>query len=651
MSDPIGNVLSITWWRNLFQKTGKAFGWGCAVVFGLPLVIGFGWNQFAGRGSQDNSAASRDATLMTVNGDTVTMGEYTQLAQSGQMGAPGEMFARQAGTIIDVLVQQAVITQEAKREGVKPNEADIDKAVQDFKERSLGKKVSDAEFENMLAQRGMTVSSFREEIAKTYLGKALADNAKKNTVVTEEEARNQSGEVHLITVFVPSIPATANPMMPPSPKALPDAAAKQRAESLLADVKSGKADINKVSKAEMGSDTGFKPEFKADGGMASPALGVLNYGKDVDEAVHKTKVGDYTEVTKASGFQSGYFFAKVVERRNNLPKDFAPQKAVDALKEERANEATEKKLTELTKAAKVVFPADRIEQKTYYDYFQLSKMQMSSMPFSRSTDPAKPEDIAKQQALVDADVEALYKKDPTNTNAAVLLLNNIQSKLSNPKTPPAEQTALRERLLPLYQNIIKVTEGDKYTYRFGLADALRDKKQFAEAYKNYAAVATSLNYDKPTDLTSKQDAVQIRQRLEMALKTIASPEAPKADADAAEQEQKIQALNSEIAALKIKEAEDRKIQEAARKKAEEEAKKAAEKLKSQKPGTPGAGTAPTTSGAPGTSLTLPPGSQSITIPATGATPTATPTPAPSTSGSPASGGQPKATPPAGTAGH
>ncbi len=625
MSDPIGKIISISWWREVFQKSSKAFGYGCAVVFAVPLAL-VGLNQWSGRNSQTAGAVSRDTVLMTVNGDPVSMGDYYAASSSKQMGPAGADYARSAGYIVKGLVQQAVVVQEAKREGVKASDAEIDKAIQDLKVQRLGKNATDTDLENLLYQaRHITVADYREQLAKGMLGQALVENEKKKTVVTEEEARNQSADVRLNVVLIPTAPI---PGARPDPRTLSDADAKKKAEALLAEAKSGKADITAIAQAnssdtsaKKGGDTDFAPEYKSPyENMGIPAsmtdsMGMLGYGKDFDAAVHKAQKGEYTDVVKATGFRSGYVFAKVAARRNNLPKDFAAQKVVDQLKQQRAQTAVIKKIDDLTKVAKVDFPVDRIEQKAYYDEFLTGEMDQGGSFGSPST--ASPEQRAKQKALADSEIETVYKKDPTNTTAAVLILDSVKLKLADPKTPPAEQTRLREQLLPLYQSIIKATEGDNYVYRFGLGDTLRDNKKFAEAYKNYHSVGHSLDFDTPTELKAMQDAVKIRQRLEMALKSVASPEAPTADAEAAAQEAKIQMLNGQIAVAQFRQQQEQKLQEEMR-------RKQAEQLKSQAPKT-GAGASTTTPNGFGKSLDLSPGgSGSVTVPPSNAAPKSDP---------------------------
>ena len=638
--------ISITWWRGIFQKFGQAFGWGCAVVFAVPLAM-VGINQWSGRNSQNAAvAANQDSVLMNVNGDSVSMADYYMAAGGSQTGSPGSEFATHAGSAISQLAQMAVVGQEAKREGVKASDAEIDKQIQDQKVQRLGKNATDAEFENLIYQAThLSMADYRERLAKGMLGVALVDAAKKKLVVTEEEARNQSGDVRLNLVLIPSVPATATPGMPKDPKALPDAEAQKKAEALLAEAKSGKTDIVAIAKAnsadvgtsKKGGDTDFKPEYKSPyEGMQIPesmteSIGIFGYGPGFDNAVHKAKQGEFTEVVKVTGFQNGYVFAKVANRRNTLPKDFAPQKVVDQLKEKRAAKAVTKKIDDLTQAAKIVFPADRVEQKAYYDYFLIQKMQGNGFGAPTST----PEQIKAQRALADSEIAAVYKADPNNTNAAILVLESIQQKLSDRLTPATEQTQLRERLLPLYQSIIKTSEGKNYIYRFGLADVLRDKKQFKEAYTNYHKIGHSLDLDTPTELQAMKDTVATRQKLAMALKSVASPEAPTADAEATDQLMKVAALNGQIANLEQQQKAEQRLQEEAMKKRQEELKK--------NPLKPAPGANTMTPGTSGQTIDLSPGSSgSVLVPPSGSKPAGAPTTPPA--GAPAPNSKPATAP-------
>ncbi|MCW3053549.1 MAG: hypothetical protein JWN14_2719, partial [Chthonomonadales bacterium] len=185
------------------------------------------------------------------------------------------------------------------------------------------------------------------------------------------------------------------------------------------------------------------------------------------------------------------------------------------------------------------------------------------------------------------------------------------------------------------------SEGKGYEYRFGLAEALRDKKQFKEAYENYKKIAHSLDLDTPTELQTMKEAVTTHQKVAMGLKSVASPEAPTADSEATDQLTKVAALNGQIANLEQQQKAEQKLQEEAMKKRQEDLKK--------NPPKPVTGSNLTTPGSGGQPLNLSPGSSgSVTVPPSGSKPATAPTTPPA--GAPAPNSKPATaptTPPAG----
>ena len=84
-------------------------------------------------------------------------------------GSPpaGPQFAALQGETMQSLIQKAVIAQEAQRRKARPLEADIDKAVDQFRDsaaKRMGKtKLTDQDWESyLMTNRGMTVSDLRE---------------------------------------------------------------------------------------------------------------------------------------------------------------------------------------------------------------------------------------------------------------------------------------------------------------------------------------------------------------------------------------------------------------------------------------------------------------------------------------------------------
>src|SRR5689334_3800535 len=103
------NFLSISWWRKISQKLGRSVGWGCVLIFGIPLVIGFSWwgsNQYR-NASPTQSTASGD--IATVNGEPVTSKELLFIQSRLQNPQAGIMYARMQGEILYLLIRQRLI--------------------------------------------------------------------------------------------------------------------------------------------------------------------------------------------------------------------------------------------------------------------------------------------------------------------------------------------------------------------------------------------------------------------------------------------------------------------------------------------------------------------------------------------------------------
>lgn len=545
------DIFSITWWRKVYSKLGRVFGWGCALVFAIPLVIGFGWNQFSGHDNQRNT--SSDSVIATVNGIPITMGEYRSNAtrQSGN----GEQAASAQGQAVEGLIYSKLLNQLATKRNVHVNEADVDKQIKEIREQLVGAKGSDSDWEGVVFQKtGKTTGEFRESLTQSpnTVQKALLESYKGQERVTDQDIKNQSTEVQLATVLISYGPPS--PFNPSKSKAKPltEMEAKLKAESLQAEARGGKdiASIARKNSADFtsakGGDTGLLPEYKA----ASPqsANGYLDqaYGKDFAEVVHKTATGLFTDVVKTTGFNKGYVFAKVTSRKNTPAKGTDPKKEGEAIREQRATVKLTDEVKVARNAAQVVFKPDAAEVKPYYDYFKLQEMQQKQATAmfggGDTKDIPTPADIDKQQALVDTGFEQLLKKRSDDSTAALIVSKSVKKHLAT--APPAEKPALRDRLISLYETALKSTE-DR-AIRLELVDLYRDKNDLVSAGKLLTKMSYLLNIDSPFGLEGLQDALSARQQLEAKYRSLNKLE----EADA--EKKKINELLTKIVAEKKK---------------------------------------------------------------------------------------------------
>ncbi len=555
------NLVSIAWWRSLFTRYGTGCGWVLMIVMASSLVIGFGSSQFGGRNGNNGNGDSgnRDKVVAVVNGTSISQGELAALSAQAatRMGSPpaGAEFAERQGLLLDALVQKTIVEQEAKKRNVRASDAEIDKSIDKDREAAGYAKKSDSEWATFLESRtGMTLTEFREEQSKALLEPALRQSFKSAEQVTEDEAKNQTAEVRYIPVLIHTS----------DPKNMTDEQARSKADALLATAKAGGdfAAIGKQSQdTGMGGKPGAESPFSPEYGGGSPQMqmmGSLGYGKDFDEAVHKTPAGQITPVVKAGGFRKGYVFAKIMERRNNLPKDYNAVKAIDQIKTQRAGVKYDAFIKQQVKLAKVEIKDPDL--KAYYDFAKLRRLPQEQMMAQMSGDTSavtvSPQDQQKMQADVDREFEEMLKRHPDDPTAVQLVADAVKRQRQSAKSP-TESDQLRDRLIDLDQKILKTTE-DR-TVRFELADLYKEKKQFDLASEQYSKIGTLLRRDPPYDAQSMQTALDVHKRLEGSFRAVNKPtEADTEKAAQAELAPKIAAAKAQEAAQRAKEEEDRK---------------------------------------------------------------------------------------------
>jgi hypothetical protein len=557
MPDP----LSIGTWRNVFTKHSSKFGIALVVIFSIPL-IGYGVNQFTGRVNPSQMAPELDQAILKVNGESIPRRDLEMMMQR-MRSAPSEQSLIMQGMIMEGLIRQAVIRQEAKSQNVRPDDADIDKAILEIRERQLGKEATDAKWNEFLAAQNMTPSELREEVAKGLLEPALRKQFEAKEQVTETDAKNSNSQVKLALVVVP-VAGSKTPVRK-GIKPLPDAEAKTKAEALLKQAQSG-ADMKALAKgnsadfsADRGGETTYLSEYQAFSIMEDDPYGATGYGKAFDEAVQKTQAGQFTPVVKTTGASEGYAFAKVMERRNQAPKDFDVKKKIEEIKQMRAQSKFQKYLNDKIKTAKIEFVDP--EKKTFYDYYKLKSgqggmMGMMGMQQPQTVNKAEKE---KKEAEVIQGLEAVLKKTPGDAAASLALASLLKTRrFTAPDTKARE--AIDTRLISLYEAALGQTENPEL--RFELAEYYRNLKQNDKAAAQYIQIATLQNVSPPYDVPSAQKAVMTYEKVQNGLRALNKvEEAKKFDT------QKNEAMQKMIEYQAKQAEEQRKQQEAMKKQA------------------------------------------------------------------------------------
>jgi tetratricopeptide (TPR) repeat protein len=513
--------VSITWWRGIFVRYGQ----GLAGFLCIVMVIGFGWNQFGSGNNRNAGQSSPEKVVLKINGEPITQSEIMQVARnlSSADAKPGTQFAALQGEILKRVIDSTVIAQVAKKRGVHTSAAEVDQQIDALRDKAGLKKASDSDWENYLQQHmGVTVADLRDEVASdpALLFNALLQNYKNGLHVSDADVRNQNQQAKLDVVLIPFGQSRFMPT-PKGQKQLTEAEAKQKAENLLAKVKGG-ADLTTIAKANSsdpsaskGGEIEYRPEYKVDPQMAAMGdmFGALGFGKDFDEAVHATAVGQLTPVVKAGGFSQGFIFAKVADRRNETPKDFNPKKAIEDLKTEQAKKKVTDDLTAQVKAAKLDWLDP--DKKVYYDQSRLQpdQMEMVRDQFSgKTTGTTSQNALAQKQEALDAEWEDMLKRHPDDSTAMLMVSEAITSRKRYAKgTTAAQSNEYRKRLIDLYTGVLKTNEDRDI--RFSLADLLAEQKDYAKAGEQYTTIAKFMAQDPPYNAATMQNYQTYYQRL------------------------------------------------------------------------------------------------------------------------------------------
>ncbi len=550
------NVTSITYWRKWAEH--RLFYWILAIVVGGGIVVMFGMGQAPGPVGRSQSAGGQ--TIATVDGIDVPRAPYEK-AMSGMRGSfasnPTQAIGME-GYMLTRLIQNAALQAEAKRRGLAVTDADIDKAIADAKKGPDGKPIPEEQWQKRLEEQGTSEGELRDQLRQELLPQVLQQSIERSQKVTEQDLQNSYEQAHVSHILV-------------STSKLPDEQAKRKAEQVYKQVQAGKdfaALANQYSDDPGNRSTKWDPKLKKQVPMGAPKggdlgwapLNQLPYVKEFSDTVKSLKPGQVSPPVKT---QFGYHIIKLDGLRQNLPKDYAKNKAklLEDFKKTQGQKAFADLTDQVMKKARTVWKDPSLKWR--YDYAKANPM----FGVTSQTSPAD------QQAVQD-ELKAYVAKNPDDGEAAMVLAQTLYNQYV--MVPPGPQKdKLRNEVIADYETALKHA-GDENT-QMTLAQLYRDAKNDSKALEHYETAQRLLRWDEgsQTKFTHMQ--------LERAFKDLGHPEL------AAVESKKIAELTKQE-------------QEEARKRAEE-AKKAPASTSLQggtiKVGAGGKATSPTVLGVPG----------------------------------------------------
>lgn len=267
-------------------------------------------------------------TVAKVNDEKITKSELDKrmakkklaLEQQGAAftGSEGQMMLQALEKqTLEEMIDQQIILQAAKKEGVLPSKAEITKSIEEIKDRFGG----DKEFESALKTYNYTIKELEEKVNFDTAYTNLYEKTTADINVTEDDMKqwfesNKDNYKNPVQITARAIlikfddPDQAAIMGQPAPKVgRNEEEAKKLAEEIITKLNAG------TSFETLAKEKSEDEATKADGGLIKDAAGKSPYGKgtvmppEFDEAAAALKVGSYSKEPVKT--RSGFFIIKL----------------------------------------------------------------------------------------------------------------------------------------------------------------------------------------------------------------------------------------------------------------------------------------------------------------------------------------------------
>jgi peptidyl-prolyl cis-trans isomerase C len=310
----------------------------------------------------DPKPVDPNQVVVTVDGTAITEAQVDlrlrqQMARMGSSsGLPPEMIqqlsAQLRPRVVDGLIAEQLLIEQVRDSNMAPTEAEVMdqiKTIADGQEPAL----SVEQFKAMVVQQGYDFNNVKQEIGRELgIQKLLKTRSEGKVNVSDTDANSYYTE-HAQEFDVPERVKVSHILIAPEagdPNADPNAtkaAARTKAEGLLAQVKEGK-DFAELAKANSAC-----PSSKEGGD-----LGFIERGKAVpsfEEAAFALEPGQISGVVET---EFGYHILKVSERTQarHLPLSEVKDQIVDKLKQDRTRELAIGYIDELKAKATITYP-------------------------------------------------------------------------------------------------------------------------------------------------------------------------------------------------------------------------------------------------------------------------------------------------------
>jgi peptidyl-prolyl cis-trans isomerase C len=299
-------------------------------------------------------AAAKPAVAVAaeVNGEKIMMADVNRMLDSIKTHEPSlagnteqakKALVQVRSTVVDNLIEQILMVQEAKRRKINPKPDDVNKALDDFRKR-FG---DEAKFKAALTKEGKSVEDLKKLIVEGMQVYEVGQQLTADVTVTDDEA----AKFYRDNIAEFQLPEAVNArhillaVAPNATKADKDKV-KARAQDLLKKAQAQGVDFAKLAQ-ENSDDTGSKQE----GG----SLGYFSRDDMVKPFADAAFAATPGKVVGPVETQFGYHIIKIDDKKaaGAMPLDQAKELIKPGLLDEKRKKRLEQKLTELKTKAKI----------------------------------------------------------------------------------------------------------------------------------------------------------------------------------------------------------------------------------------------------------------------------------------------------------
>ena len=339
------------------------------------------------------SAEIIEQVLVKVNGDIITKTDFerrqVQVLRAKGVQARDDAALKKAieeitpDLIVDT-IDELLMTQRGRELGQKLSDEEFDKVVANI--RKENKLDSDEAFQAALKQEGMTMADLRKSLERQMLISRVTQREVMDKVsITEQEAR----EYHAAHASQFTTPGTITireilvkvPVSNQGVNVAADEAAKEKAENARKRVLAGE------SFEQVAAEVSDSPS-KSNGGLVGP-LNVKELNPAFLQLVDPLKVGDVTDVVRS---QNGYQLVKLESRTNEelVPAEKVHDKIADALYEQKRQVETKKYMAKLRSQAIIQWRNEELKKIWEARVAQLAPPQTEPAPTPDQKPAQKP---------------------------------------------------------------------------------------------------------------------------------------------------------------------------------------------------------------------------------------------------------------------